>query len=232
MDLFFLPFIDPKLTTVSFPKDESKHIAKVLRKQVGDRLQLTNGKGLETIVMLEQIGQSNVTGKVLEVKQHPLPPQHLHVAIAPPKNNTRMEWFLEKATEIGIQEITPLTCEHSERKVIKPERLDKILIAALKQSKQFYKPQLNPMISFADFIHREPNGYIAHCQEGTKTPFFNALDLNNKITVLIGPEGDFSVNELSAALAQNYQAISLGEQRLRTETAAIVATHTVAIKAQ
>jgi len=232
MDLFYLPFIDTTASTIIFPKEESRHIAKVLRKQAGDQLQLTDGKGLEVIVEIEQIGLNQLSAKLLNKKRHLPSRVHLHLGIAPTKNISRMEWFLEKATEIGIQEITPLVCDHSERKVIKPERLEKIIIAALKQSKQYNKPLLNPMLSFKEFIAHKNEGFIAHCHKGEKIPLFQALESKNKITILIGPEGDFSRAEIAAASAKNFQAVSLGNQRLRTETAAIIATHTVALKAQ
>ena len=159
-------------------------------------------------------------------------PYQLHIAIAPTKNITRLEWFLEKATEIGIHQITPLICDHSERKLVKAERLYKIIVAALKQSKQFYKPVLNQLISFKDFVARQPKAYIAHCHPGEKEGFFGAVAPRDNITVLIGPEGDFSPKEVSIALENNYTGISLGEQRLRTETAGVITAHTVALKAQ
>lgn len=232
MDLFFLPELKQTDTEVIFPKEESKHIARVLRKNAGDLLQVTNGKGLEMMVELQQIGQSKVIGKSIQTTNHPPLPYQLNLAVAPTKNISRFEWFLEKATEIGIHQITPLLCAHSERKVIKEERLEKIIIAALKQSKQFYKPVLNPLTSLKDFVAAQPKGYIAHCHPGEKEGFFGAIAPKGNITVLIGPEGDFSAQEVSMAIENNYRAISLGEQRLRTETAAIVATHTVALKAQ
>ena len=232
MDLFFLPELNETNTEVIFPKEESKHIARVLRKNAGDLLQVTNGKGLEMTVELQQIGQSKVIGKSIQTTNHPPLPYQLHLAVAPTKNISRFEWFLEKATEIGIHQITPLLCAHSERKVIKEERLEKIIIAALKQSKQFHKPVLNPLTSLKDFVTAQPNGYIAHCHPGEKESFFGAIAPKGNITVLIGPEGDFSVEEVNIAKENNYKAISLGEQRLRTETAAIVSTHTVALKAQ
>lgn len=232
MDLFFLPDLTPTDTRVVFHKEESKHIARVMRKTVGDQLQVTNGKGLEMTIELEQIGQSKVIGNPIQTILHPPLPNQLHIAIAPTKNINRLEWFLEKATEIGIHQITPLICDHSERKLIKAERLEKIIVAALKQSKQFYKPVLNPLISFNDFVASHPKGYIAHCHPGEKEPFFGALAPKENITVLIGPEGDFSNKEISFAFDNNYVAISLGEQRLRTETAGIIAVHTVALKTQ
>ena len=232
MDLFFLPDLTQTDTRVVFSKEESKHIARVMRKSVGDQLQVTNGKGLEMTIALEQIGQSKVLGKPIETVLHSPLPYQLHIAIAPTKNINRFEWFLEKATEIGIHQITPLICDHSERKVIKAERLDKIIVAALKQSKQFYKPVLHPLTSFKDFVAAQPKAYIAHCHPGEKQGFFGAIAPRDNITVLIGPEGDFSPKEVSIALENNYAAISLGEQRLRTETAGIIAAHTVALKAQ
>ena len=232
MDLFFLPDLIQTDAKIVFHKEESKHIARVMRKTAGDQLQVTNGKGLEMMVELEQIGQSKVIGKPVKTTLHPSLPYQLHIAIAPTKNINRLEWFLEKATEIGIHQITPLICDHSERKIIKAERLEKIIIAALKQSKQFYKPLLNPLVTFKEFIAAQPKGYIAHCHPGEKEGFFGAIAPKDNITVLIGPEGDFSRQEISLALENNYTAISLGEQRLRTETAGIIAAHTVALKAQ
>jgi 16S rRNA (uracil1498-N3)-methyltransferase len=232
MDLFFLPDLIQTDTRVVFSKEESKHIARVMRKSVGNQLQVTNGNGLEMTIELEQIGQSKVIGKPIKTVLHSPLPYQLHIAIAPTKNINRLEWFLEKATEIGIHQITPLICDHSERKLVKAERLDKIIVAALKQSKQFYKPVLNPLISFKDFVATQPKAYIAHCHPGEKEAFFTAVSPRDKITVLIGPEGDFSLKELSITLEKNYRAISLGKQRLRTETAGIIAAHTVALKAQ
>lgn len=232
MDLFFLPDLIQTDTRVVFSREESKHIARVMRKSVGDLLQVTNGKGLEMTIELEQIGQSKVIGNPIQSILHSPLPYQLHIAIAPTKNINRLEWFLEKATEIGIHQITPLICDHSERKLVKAERLDKIIVAALKQSKQFYKPVLNPLISFKDFVARQPKAYIAHCHPGEKEGFFGAVAPRDNITVLIGPEGDFSPKEVSIALENNYTGISLGEQRLRTETAGVVTAHTVALKAQ
>ena len=232
MDLFFLPDLIKTDSKIVFHKEESKHIARVMRKIAGDQLQVTNGKGLEMVIELEQIGQSKVIGKPVKTTLHPPLPYQLHIAIAPTKNINRLEWFLEKVTEIGIHQITPLVCDHSERKIIKKERLDKIIVSALKQSKQFYKPILNPLISFNEFLTAQPKGYIAHCHTGEKQRLFDAIATKVNITILIGPEGDFSSKEVSVALNNNYTAISLGDQRLRTETAGIIAAHTVALKAQ
>jgi 16S rRNA (uracil1498-N3)-methyltransferase len=143
--------------------------------------------------------------------------------------NDRFEWFLEKATEIGIQEITPIICDRSERKVINIDRFDKIILAAMKQSNELYLPKLNPAISFKEFIKQNNDGLqmIAHCEETDKKTLKSVLQTNQNVTLLIGPEGDFSEKEIALALENKYIAISLGNTRLRTETAAVVACHSV-----
>ena len=232
MDLFYLAELSQTTGDLLFSKEESKHINKVLRKKQGEKVRATNGKGLETTIELTVVGTNQVHGKILGHKEHSPLPYQLHIAIAPTKNIGRLEWFLEKATEIGIHQITPLLCEHSERKTIKHERLEKIILAALKQSQQFYLPKLNPLTTFDSFVQENSNGMIAHCREGNKASLFSQITRNGNHTILIGPEGDFSEEEISLALSNNYQEIGLGKQRLRTETAAIVACHTVALKAE
>lgn len=150
----------------------------------------------------------------------------LHLVVAPTKMNDRYEWFLEKATEIGVSEITPIICEHSERKEIKPERFEKILLSAMKQSLQYYLPKLNPATRFSDFIKKENGGqlFIAHCVETDKKELAKEAQAKGKITILIGPEGDFSEKEISLALTNRYIPVSLGNTRLRTETAAVYAS--------
>jgi 16S rRNA (uracil1498-N3)-methyltransferase len=154
---------------------------------------------------------------------------YLHIAIAPTKMNDRMEWFIEKATEIGIDEITPIICDNSERRVVKNDRFEKIMQAAMKQSLKFTLPKLNESIKFSEFINQEFEGklFIAHCEEQEKNLLKDMLKPNEKTTVLIGPEGDFSLNEIKKALGKNYLPISLGESRLRTETAGLVAVNLV-----
>ena len=153
----------------------------------------------------------------------------LHVAIAPTKSISRFEWFLEKATEIGIDEITPLLSEHSERKVVKFERSEKILISAMKQSQKAFLPKLNELTSFNEFIQKnsEKQKFIAHCNDGEKNHLKNAIQKGNNMVILIGPEGDFSLEEVLEAKEKGFEEISLGDERLRTETAGIVACHTV-----
>ena len=155
---------------------------------------------------------------------------HIHIAIAPTKMNERFEWFLEKSTEIGINEITPIICEHSERKVLKLERMNKILVAAMKQSKQAYLPKLNAAVSFDSFVSNNTveERYIAHCIENDdKKQLKEVIKKGADTLVLIGPEGDFSPKEIDHALKHGFSAVSLANNRLRTETAAIVSCHTI-----
>ncbi|MBN2868725.1 MAG: 16S rRNA (uracil(1498)-N(3))-methyltransferase, partial [Flavobacteriaceae bacterium] len=154
----------------------------------------------------------------------------LHLAVAPTKMNDRYEWFLEKATEIGITSITPIYCDHSERKKVKTDRFEKILQSAMKQSLHLYLPTLNEPISFKDYVNQDFSGdiFIAHCEETDKKSLKNEIKPNSETTILIGPEGDFSVNEIETAIKNKFIPVTLGNTRLRTETAAIVACHSVA----
>lgn len=230
MQLFYNPDISVNDDTFTFDREESRHIVKVLRKKTGDVIQLTNGKGsLFTAEISFAADKKCVVTITGESTTKPLP-YYLHLAVAPTKMNDRYEWFLEKATEIGISEITPLICDHSERTVFKAGRFEKILQSAMKQSLQYYLPKLNEPTAFKDFISTKHDGvlYIAHCEETDKKLLKKEIQPQQKITILIGPEGDFSINEIELALQQNYIPVSLGNTRLRTETAAIVAAHSVA----
>lgn len=229
MQLFYNPDIDETTESFSFDKEESRHIIKVLRKKDSDILHVTNGHGLlfETEITLASDNKCIVD--VLSIKKAPEPKFRLHLAVAPTKMNDRFEWFLEKATEIGIQEITPVFCDRSERKVINPERFEKIILSAMKQSNETYLPKLNEAISFKEFIKQKNEGLqlIAHCEETDKKSLKEVLKPNENVTLLIGPEGDFSEKEIALAIENNYQPVTLGNTRLRTETAAVVACHSV-----
>ncbi|MBP0905314.1 16S rRNA (uracil(1498)-N(3))-methyltransferase [Mariniflexile gromovii] len=230
MQLFYNPDITENTTQFSFEKEESKHIVKVLRKSVGDTLHITNGNGwlFDAEITIPNINKcvANIISKSKQQKHN----YHLHLAVAPTKMNDRYEWFLEKATEIGIDSITPIICDHSERKVIKPERYEKILQSAMKQSLSCFMPKLNEAINFKDFIKQDFEGdlFIAHCEETDRKSLKQQLKPNQNITILIGPEGDFSTKEIEWALKNKFIPVTLGETRLRTETAAIVACHSVA----
>lgn len=232
MQLFYNPNISVTATSFVFDKEESKHIIKVLRKKEGDILHVTNGLGFLFVTEITVASDAKCTVKIASFEKQEEPKFHLHLAVAPTKMNERYEWFLEKVTEIGIQEITPIICEHSERKVIKTDRFQKILDTAMKQSLHYYLPKFNEPIAFKDFIKQEFNGqkFIAHCEETDKKSLKNELKTDKDVTILIGPEGDFSVKEIQFAIENNYIPVSLGNTRLRTETAAIVACHSVVFK--
>lgn len=232
MQLFYHPEISEGFSQVSFPRDESKHIIKVLRKREGDVLHLTNGKGLLFQTEILSANPNNCIAGITSIKRTPPPAYQLHLAVAPTKMNDRYEWFLEKATEIGIQQITPLICDHSERKVVKISRFERVLQSAMKQSLHTRLPVLNQPMAFSEFIQKETGGqkFIAHCEEGSKkSPLIKRLQKNREVTILIGPEGDFSPEEIKAALDTSWEPVSLGQSRLRTETAGIVACHTIAL---
>ncbi|AWH85514.1 16S rRNA (uracil(1498)-N(3))-methyltransferase [Flavobacterium album] len=230
MQLFYNPDIQPGDSTFTFDKEESRHIVKVLRKKEGDTIQITNGNGY---LFTSEILFANEKKCEVRIKHEEVfdpTPYSLHLTVAPTKMNDRYEWFLEKATEIGIHEITPIICEHSERINFKADRFEKILQSAMKQSVQFYLPKLNEPVAYNTFVNNQRDGqlFIAHCEETDKKLLKNALQPRQKVTILIGPEGDFSPKEIKLALEKGYIPVSLGNTRLRTETAAVVAAHSVA----
>ena len=230
MEIFYNEKLDEKDKSLIFGLEESRHLIKVLRKKVGELINVTNGRGLEwkgeIISTDSHIVTLNKTGAVQHLNQI-LP---IHIAIAPTKSNDRLEFFLEKAVEIGITQITPIICEHSERKTVNYTRMKKILVRAIKQSAQYFLPQLNLMVSFEDLIKFDntETRLLAHCQKGNKMALHQIGNLNKEILIMIGPEGDFSNNEIKIAQNHSFRMISLGQNRLRTETAGIIACNTVA----
>jgi len=235
MQLFYNPEISEKDKQIIFPKDESKHIAKVLRKKEGDILNITNGNGLLFQAEIIKADVKQCLATIISVEKQPPPPYYLHMIVAPTKMNDRFEWFLEKAMEIGVHEITPIICDHSERKVVKLNRFERVLQSAMKQSLHYQMPKLNQPVSFSDFIAEETEGskFIAHCEEEVEKEYLqNKITVGDQTNILIGPEGDFSKEEIAKALKNGWNAVSLGDSRLRTETAAIVACHTVALTNQ
>ena len=229
MQLFYIQ--NPE-SEIILSAEESKHATKVLRKKEGDILNFTDGKGIfytaEITVADARKCRLKIVSTEQKAKQHNY---HLHIAIAPTKNMDRFEWFLEKATEIGIDEITPIICSRSERKVIKTERGNRILLSAMKQSLKYHLPKLNEAISLTDFLKSNVDGakYIAHCEKSDKLEL-RKENAEEKTLILIGPEGDFSSTEIEMALKNQFKAVSLGTSRLRTETAGIVAVTTINIK--
>ncbi|WP_111709262.1 16S rRNA (uracil(1498)-N(3))-methyltransferase [Lutibacter citreus] len=231
MQLFYNPEIKQSTKEFTFDKTESRHIVRVLRKKEGDHIYITNGLG---DLFTSEVVIANDKRCLVKINTFENKPKtwnyYLHIAIAPTKLNDRFEWFLEKATEIGIDEITPIICDHSERKVIKLDRMEKIIHSAAKQSLKFNFPKLNEPITFNQFIQSQLDGdlFIAHCEETNKANLKSSLKPNAKSTILIGPEGDFSTKEINLSLQHKFIPVSLGESRLRTETAGLVAVHSVA----
>ena len=230
MQLFYNPELTETTEQFSFSKEESKHIIKVLRKKEGDILHITNGKGWYFEAEISLAGLKNCVAIIVLKQFKAKLAYNLHLAVAPTKMNDRYEWFLEKATEIGVDSITPIICDHSERKFIKQERFEKIVQSAMKQSLHYHLPKLNEAISFNNFLKQGFKGqlYIAHCEDSNRTSLKQRLQSQQDVTILIGPEGDFSVKEIEMALEHDFIPVTLGETRLRTETAAIVACHSVA----
>jgi 16S rRNA (uracil1498-N3)-methyltransferase len=218
--------------TLWLEADESLHAAKVLRLKPGTSVQVIDGNGgFYQATLIEANPRRCQLHIDSFIKPYRPIPYELHIAIAPTKNIDRLEWFLEKATEIGISEITPILCDRSERKQIKNERLDRILLSAIKQSQKAFLPKLNELTPLKTLIAQTQatQRYIAHCDEGERKSLKQSLQAQGSILILIGPEGDFSQAEIKLATAHNFRAVTLGTERLRTETAGIVACHTTSI---
>jgi 16S rRNA (uracil1498-N3)-methyltransferase len=226
MQLFYTPDIDPSLPQYFLSEEESKHAVRVLRLAVGNEVTLIDGKGG---LYKAEIKDAHPKRTILQIQQVTTEfnkrNHYLHIAIAPTKNLDRVEWFLEKATEIGIDEISLIICQRSERKEAKAERLNKIITSAIKQSIKAYHPVLNAPVNLSQFLKQPFNGqkFIAHCDDGEKTELAQSIEKQNRYLILIGPEGDFTPAEVDTALQNGYKAITLGESRLRTETAALEA---------
>ncbi len=238
-------FYTPDIATDHFlSEEESAHCVRVLRLTKGDNILLTDGKGTTYEARVINPNPRHCEFEILNSeRQQKTWNYYLHIGIAPTKNIERLEWMVEKCTEIGIDEITPLLCRFSERKVLNLERLQRVMVSAAKQSLKAYMPKLNPLTEYDTFIRQstEQQRFIAHCYKDDKTQLANAVSIrqseNNgqqsdigSILVLIGPEGDFSEQEVEHALSSGFRPVALGNERLRTETAGIVACHTIAVK--
>jgi len=231
MNLFYAPELDQQ-THYQLTEEESTHCIKVLRMKIGDKLTLTNGNG---VFLTGQIVVDHPKHCTLEIVERrviaSLRNYRLHLAVAPTKNMTRYEWFLEKATEMGIDRITPLICHHSERVHLRHDRLERIIVAAAKQSLSAYIPHLDEPMSFYAFISscNAQQMFIAYVDENHQLELKNAVSPGQDVLILIGPEGDFSPDEIELALKNGYQAVGMGKSRLRTETAALAACMTVSL---
>ena len=220
---------------MQLPEEEAGHCIRVLRMKEGDSIRLTDGKGCFYDAVISAVsGKRCMVHIERKEQQEQLWNGYLHIAVAPTKLMDRNEWFVEKAVEIGVDEITFLKTDHSERDVIKMERIEKIAVSAMKQSQKATLPVLNGMIPLRSFIEQGFDGdkYIAHCEPGSKVLLQDALTPGRNSLVLIGPEGDFSPAEIEMALKAGFKPISLGPSRLRTETAALVAVHIMNLAGQ
>lgn len=209
-----------------FEEEEGRHLHTVLRKKAGDLLHLTDGNGFFYEAELADAGKRHVLARILSSTPAPASGKgRLHIAIAPTKQMERLEWFLEKATEIGVDEITPLLCQRSERDNLRLDRLEKILVSAMKQSLRAWLPKLNQLTRFQDLIKKsgEAQKRLAWCSETPLPHLKNTLDPGQSTLIAIGPEGDFTPEEVKLALAQGFEGVSLGAARLRTETAGLLA---------
>lgn len=230
MQQFYLSSLSKNDTEIHFDKNESKHLSKVLRKQVGDLITITNGVGYRFSATLSHVDHKACIATINKSMKISPDPYQLHVFIAPTKSNDRMDWFVEKATEIGVHEITPIICQRSDRKVVKHERLQKIAIAAMKQSLGTYLPIIHPACDFTTSLKKvKGTACIAHCQDTHKVAIDRLSFKGKSVSIFIGPEGDFTSEEIQAATEANLTAVTLGEKRLRTETAGIVACHSISL---
>lgn len=228
-------FYQPDIEAGELTKEDTQHAVRVLRMKEGDEMWLMDGKGTFYRAQITVASNHRCTYKVVDqVPQSPVWKGHIHLAVAPTKLNDRIEWFAEKATEIGLDELSFLDCQFSERRTLKTERIDKIVVAAMKQSRKAWKPVVNNMEAFSQFVSRPFDGdkFICHCYEGEKPNLFDVLTPGHDALVMIGPEGDFSIDEVRQAEAQGFKSVTLGKSRLRTETAALVAVHMMQLKNQ
>ncbi len=214
----------------SLPEDESRHCIKVLRKKEGEIIRVTDGKGKLVEAIIVKAHPSEVICKVNQVIQNGTPKSfYIHIAIAPTKNIDRIEWFVEKSCELGIDEISFIKCKHSERKVIKTERLEKKAISAMKQSQNFQKARINELQTFDSFLSNVAADakFIAYVDADNAIGLKDVASTGMTYCVLIGPEGDFTEKELELAIKNGFQKISLGSTVLRTETAGLIACHSL-----
>lgn len=229
MQIFYAPDIEGSYYTLD--ENESKHIVRVLRETPGTPVQLIDGRGNLYTGLIRTADPKACEIEITDItKNFGKRNYRLHIAISPLKNTDRTEWFVEKSVEMGIDEITPVICSRTEKKMIRTERLNNIIVSAMKQSLKTYRPLLHPPVFFNDFIGKSLEGtrMIAHCNSGfSRDRIQDVYSRGNDAVILIGPEGDFTKEETEAALSEGYISVHLGASRLRTETAGIAACHSV-----
>ncbi|MFN8355953.1 MAG: 16S rRNA (uracil(1498)-N(3))-methyltransferase [Spirosomataceae bacterium] len=222
MSIFYEPNI---VTTLSLNEEESRHCVKVLRHALGDEIEIVDGKGGYYKTLITKANEKKCEVRIVEqTHESPSKPFYIHLGIAPTKNADRMEWMVEKCTEVGIDEISFFESRYSERRVQKLDRLEKIAVSAMKQSGRFFLPKLNELVPFSVLVKSAFDGqkFIAHLEESERKNLWQTAQLHNRYFILIGPEGDFSPKEIQRAKEQGFASVSLGESRLRTETAGLV----------
>jgi len=219
-------------SNVILSAEEAHHVLRVLRLKIGDKVKVFNGEGSIFECEIKEHSKKEAILKILNEDKSKFNRPELTLLIAPTKNIDRFEWFLEKATEIGVGIIVPIISEHSERKVLKHDRLEKVLVSAMKQSMNPYKPILQGLTPFTEVLEKYSNSdcFISHWIADEKGHLFKELNKNVATSILIGPEGDFSHNEVELAIAAGWKPVTLGHQRFRTETAAVLAVHLFSLK--
>lgn len=217
---------------IELSKEEAHHASRVMRLQIGDKVGVFNGEGTIYECAINELSKSKCTLYIEKLIVSDRARSKLTLLIAPTKNNDRLEWFLEKASEIGVGEIVPILSEHSERKKIREDRLEKVIVSAMKQSMNPYLPILQPLQSFKEAIQSfsTHDRFISHCNDIQRDDLFTSINFQNPTAIMIGPEGDFSVNEVLEAEKLGWKGVSMGHQRLRTETAGVLAVHMYSLK--
>lgn len=229
LPFFYIEQLDPQSSLITLNEETSKHVVQVLRMKAGEQLHLTDGKGNLVLAEISEAQKRNCVVRMKAASFKPQASKKVSIAISLVKNASRFEWFLEKATEIGVHEIIPLICERTERQHFRHDRMKGILVSAMLQSQQTWLPVLHELVKFEEYIRLTSLSdgsykFIAHCEEGNKQSLKQAMEAGSSMyTILIGPEGDFTPNEIHLAIENNFTPVTLGETRLRTETAGITA---------
>jgi len=225
LPFFFHEDLSEKTLFLSFPDETSRHIVQVLRLKTGDPLEITDGKGNSARAEITEDNKKKCSCKIIAFHRHARRSESIAIAISPVKNNGRFEWFLEKATEIGVSEIIPLVCERTEKTHPRFDRMQNILVSAMLQSQQSWLPELKKPEAFENLVRSASHSqkFIAHCATEDRIPLKQAIHAGGSRIILVGPEGDFTKPEIDLSIQCHFTAVSLGDTRLRTETAGIVA---------